>query len=226
MKCLLLIHFFGAILISVTSNCPTNCDCSLSIGSVHCQAAELNEFPPNIDPSTTSLHLQYNHIPTLTKTKTNGLNRLKYLYMDGNSLGRIDKDALCEMPNLVRLSLDNTNVSSLASRTFDCLGRLEELNLARNSLTSLPANAFFGLRKLKYLNLEGNKLSRLDKEMFSGLIRLQFLQISRNKITVLRSNILSNLTQLQYLYLNANGMTFIHQMAFHGFKIWISERID
>ena len=72
MRYLLLIHFFGAILISVTSNCPTNCDCSLSIGSVHCQAAELNEFPPNIDSSTTSLHLQFNHIPTLTLFWTGG----------------------------------------------------------------------------------------------------------------------------------------------------------
>ena len=91
---------------------------------------------------------------------------------------------LQDCPSLQILDVWENILSVLDTDTFRTLD-LVELNMNSNNLTSLPSRIFKGLVKLELLQLSHNNLALLDSEMFTDLVSLYGLYLHGNRLTTL-----------------------------------------
>ena len=103
--------------------------------------------------------LSYNQLTRLVP-ETFGSNespsKLRFLYLNGNPLHKLEAHQFPPLPHLRTLELMNCNLESLDKKAFMHLSALETLKLSDNRLTNLKPEVFLPLGKLKSLNLEGN----------------------------------------------------------------------
>ncbi|XP_066249550.1 insulin-like growth factor-binding protein complex acid labile subunit, partial [Euwallacea similis] len=159
----------------------------------------------------------------------------------------------CNLSNLVRgtfdisgnrienLILDNSNIKTIAARTFTGLVFMEELHLTNNSISYIDPGAFHGTRKVKQifldralagplpdmvfqdlvllreLYLNNNDLKMLNRDTFHGLANLENLDLSNNMLSELNGSV-ANLGQLKFLMLSNNSLTIIKRTELIGLK--------
>lgn len=131
---------------------------------------------------------------------------------------------LDQLPNLKRLSIKQTGVSSFPAEIFNCknleaiaieeenlltelpnsitkLTSLKELWLRNTSVQQLPSE-IGNLGQLEFLSLTLNKLRTIPKSI-GQLSKLKELTLSQNRLTSIPDEI-TNLHDLKHLYLNNN----------------------
>ena len=114
------------------------------------------------------LKLFENHINSIipANVENRSLQYASHMYLPGNKVGIIPKDA------------------------FNSIRNCTSLILNYNNITTIEPNVFRGLVYLKHLEMKSNKLHSITNETFRGLYSLTFLELSENKISLLENGFL------------------------------------
>lgn len=83
------------------------------------------------------------------------------LFLQDNSIARLEPGVLAPLASLRRLYLHNNSLRALEPGAFRAQSRLLELALTGNRLRGLRVGAFSGLAQLRVLYLAGNQLVQL-----------------------------------------------------------------
>ena len=144
-----------------------------------------------------------------------GLANLASLDLGDTPVHFSEKGSLCALPNLLRLNLSRSSITSLdelglspsiESVSVSCLRYVRHLDISRNLLTSLsPANLrhFPGLQSL---DLSYNQLVRLEEGTFDMASNLATLDLSNNELVNLAPSLFSHLPLLSTLLLANNSL--------------------
>lgn len=100
--------------------------------------------------------------------------------------------------NLHTLNISRNRLSSINSKLFTRLEKLENLDMSRNSFDSMPSTCFWPA-SLKFLNLSSTSLPEVRSCLPQSL---QILDLSRNKLTVFNIE----LPLLKELYISGNKL--------------------
>ena len=113
--------------------------------------------------SEVQLFLDHKQISVITTDAFSGLDNVKYLALDFNSLTLVDPLVFGSLRNLERLSLASNQLSHLDTvAAFATMPNLRILNLSWNQLTSIDRNSFVGLVNLEKVYLGSNPISYLQ----------------------------------------------------------------
>ncbi|XP_049823285.1 phospholipase A2 inhibitor beta-like [Aethina tumida] len=118
---------------------------------------------------------------------------------------------LGNLPKLLRLVLNNNQLTEFSSKVLSHPESLRYLNLQNNKLTILTYDMFNGLKNLNALNLAHNKINLIEPDAFSNLPRLNSITLSGNNIQTLTGNELpkSGFQYLKNLYVGGNRLMFL-----------------
>jgi len=117
------------------------------------------------------------------------------------------------------LYLNNNEITSIESWTFNGLSNLKTLSLTFNQIVSIENGDFNGLPNLEALYIYNNQIASIESWDFNGLSNLLFLSIDWNKITSIESwdfNGLSSLSELIVSNMDWNPITNIRKWDFAG----------
>lgn len=141
--------------------CPKSCKClnnlNWSTNIVDC-GGNVTEIPKNIPIYATEI------------------------YLDGNTLSRLDNHVFIGRKNLQKLYLNHSSIEMISNKTFAGLPTLQTLDLSSNKLQTLEGYEFYGLDSLKELYLQHNLLTHIHNSTFAGLKQLTTLRLDGNRL--------------------------------------------
>ncbi|XP_043474463.1 protein phosphatase 1 regulatory subunit SDS22-like [Leptopilina heterotoma] len=157
--------------------------------------------------------LNYNRFYDIPKELS--LPTLKELYLNFNSIRKIEKNALSDAVNLEKLSLKGNDIKTIEENAFANLVKLTDLNLRENEISKFYPNWGMQLKNLQTLNLISNDILFTDsfnfenstvKNVFLGsqnLVRITFGKVRKNLILHVNVNeTLERSTNYHYRYTN------------------------
>ncbi|XP_006830850.1 PREDICTED: leucine-rich repeat-containing protein 24 [Chrysochloris asiatica] len=204
---------------SRTAGCPSSCRCYSA--TVECGALRLRAIPPGIPPGTQTLFLQDNSIARLESGALAPLAALRRLYLHNNSLGALESGSFSAQPRLLELALNGNRLRGLRGSAFSGLSQLRVLYLAGNQLARLLDFTFLHLPRLQELHLQENSIELLEDQALAGLSSLALLDLSRNQLGTISHQALQPLASLQVLRLTENPWRC--DCALHWLGTWIKE---
>ncbi|CAK7289214.1 Leucine-rich repeat-containing protein 24 [Vulpes lagopus] len=199
--------------------CPAACRCYSA--TVECGALRLRGVPPGIPPGTQTLFLQDNSIARLDPGVLAPLAALRRLYLHNNSLRALEPGAFRAQSRLLELALTGNRLRGLRVGAFSGLAQLRALYLAGNQLGQLLDFTFLHLPRLQELHLQDNSIELLEDQALAGLSSLALLDLSRNHLGTLSREALRPLASLQVLRLTENPWRC--DCALHWLGAWIKE---
>ncbi|XP_011373124.1 leucine-rich repeat-containing protein 24 [Pteropus vampyrus] len=202
-----------------TAGCPAACRCYST--TVECGALRLRVLPPGIPPGTQTLFLQDNSITRLEPAVLAPLAALRRLYLHNNSLRALEPGAFHAQSRLLELALTGNQLRSLHVSAFAGLAQLRVLYLAGNQLAQLLDFTFLHLPRLQELHLQENSIELLEDQALAGLSSLALLDLSRNQLGTISREALQPLASLQVLRLTENPWRC--DCALHWLGAWIKE---
>lgn len=111
------------------------------------------------------------------------LNKLEILDLSYNPIGDLKVSSFARMSDLVKLNLENTNISS-SSLTFGTFAHninLTQLDISYNQLKLLDFNIFTSLAQLSHLKIDGNNLTEIPFENIKVIFpKLSLISLSDN----------------------------------------------
>ncbi|XP_027621747.1 leucine-rich repeat-containing protein 24 [Tupaia chinensis] len=201
------------------AGCPAACRCYSA--TVECGALRLSVLPPGIPPGTQTLFLQDNSIARLEPSALAPLAALRRLYLHNNSLHALESGAFRGQPRLLELALTGNRLRGLRGGAFAGLAQLRVLYLAGNQLARLLDFTFLNLPRLQELHLQENSIELLEDRALVGLSSLALLDLSRNQLGTISQEALQPLASLQVLRLTDNPWRC--DCALHWLGTWIKE---
>lgn len=175
---------------------------------------QLGALEPNIFadvPFLEYIDLAYNYIDIIEESALMGLEKLKYLYFEGNLLGLVKNYTFKGTPNLELLDLSKNQISDIENRAFSSLSKLKRLKLNENQIQRLPRHIFSVLKNLDSIDLSVNIIETLEDGTFDGLDSLTTLELGFNRISALDAVVLSSLKNLKLLLLASNDLTELNE---------------
>lgn len=197
-------------------------------------------FPRNISKALKSLSINFgnhnkvskeffNNMTTLTELTLKfdkfiieenqfyRLTSLKSLYLHGNNIEEIPKDAFQGLKKLHTLHLWSNNINSLENGVFDDLKALRSLELSKNNLTNISEELFSKLIKLEWLNLSGNNITQIPANIFRNNVALKNIRLEQNRyLSTLPNALFANLTFLNTIKLPYCNLTVIPEDIFRN----------
>ena len=180
---------------------------------------ELKTIPTNFGAeSLTSLRLEGNGLRRMIKNQFVVMSRLKYLWLDDNTMEFIHPKAFGRQTALQGLHLSKNLLTEIDKKTFSGMPALTYLYIDRNSLYEWSWDILVGNRKLQYLRLWKNQIERMipinEKNIFPNL---ETVDLADNKLENLPSNFLSMFPDIsQEIHLGKNELTEVEATAFEG----------
>ncbi|ELU18254.1 hypothetical protein CAPTEDRAFT_84266, partial [Capitella teleta] len=139
--------------------CPKLCECYNDYSTVDCSSKGIADIPP---------------LSILTQ----------HLSMDANDIVSLPIDAFAAVPNLIKLHIRNTKLTSINTNSFCGLQKLQELHLGHNEISEflIGQRADCKLPNLKNLLLSGNKLSEPPRNLSFVAPNLEILILHNNDL--------------------------------------------
>ncbi len=163
-----------------------------------------------------SIDLSENNLSGNIPAQIHNLTHLEYLYLDDNTISRIESDAFSGLAHLYEMTLAYNQLTNIASGTFYNLPYLQYLYLDNNAITTIGSGAFEDLPNLYRLNMVNNHISGIANGMFVNLPYLNQLELSHNQINSIESGAFSELSNMENLYLDYNIMETVKKGMFYG----------
>ncbi|XP_031637798.1 toll-like receptor 6, partial [Contarinia nasturtii] len=127
------------------------------------------------------LDLSYNNLTYLSNHLFDRTTEMKVLDLSFNSIGNLNVEIFAFMPNLERLNLRHTKMTSIQLGTFSHQHKLISLDLSENHLKEVNFGLFMPvMHDLKILRLGGNQLSHLNGFRNALFPELTLLDIMNN----------------------------------------------
>lgn len=157
------------------------------------------------------LYLQWNGLTSIAKNVFNGLDKVVRLELGFNKIKNIETEAFSGMTKLQTLKLEANQLKTLESGIFNGLDGLRELSLNKNYITYVPKNIFNRLQNLTFLRLGWNLIEKIETDAFLGL-DLSYLMLGYNNIAVIETGAFQGLTT-DDLILSSNNIINIENDA-------------
>jgi Leucine-rich repeat (LRR) protein len=142
---------------------------------------ELKHINFNGNTELIEIKLRQNHINDISNLSS--LTKVEVLDISVNPINMLNVASFARMPDLVRLNLEFTNISSesLTFGTFAHNANLSQLDLSYNQLRHIDFNIFTALAQLTLLNIDGNNLTQIPHEKMRNYFpKLAMIGISDN----------------------------------------------
>ena len=118
------------------------------------------------------------------------------------------KGQLTHIPNIpdsaVSLNLDNNNLTSIQSRAFSKLTKLQVLNLNHNFIEKVEPFAFEGLDSIIKIGMRKNQIRVLADKSFANVPSLTNLSLAYNKIENISTDVFDGTSGIIELVLDGN----------------------
>ena len=121
-------------------------------------------------------------------------------------------------PKTTDVFLNDNNIGSIPSGTFEALVNLNILNLNNNNIRSIPSGAFEGLLNLGTLYLKHNNIGSITSGAFEGLLKLGTLDLKFNPIGSIPSGAFKGLLNLPVGTLGTLDLQYSKSMPSGAFK--------
>ncbi|XP_035489587.1 leucine-rich repeat and immunoglobulin-like domain-containing nogo receptor-interacting protein 3 isoform X2 [Scophthalmus maximus] len=108
--------------------------------------------------------------------------------------------------DLHRLSITNTNITSVPSASFKNMVHLTHLNLSYNPITTLEPWAFKDLLRLKELIMVSTGLMTVEPHALGGLRQIRVLNFSTNDLQTLEEGSFHSVNSLETLRVDGNPL--------------------
>lgn len=162
--------------------CPVNCLCLFTqdqnFHKIDCRKSNLTQLK-RIPSSGIYIDLSGNKLNYLYNTNFTDRNAAEVLYLNNSQILSVANKTFITFTKLKKLYLQNNLIEALHEKSFEGLTNLLELTLSNNKIQYIAENTFSETPKLKYLNLQNNKLQAITSEMFSSKA-LQKIYLSGN----------------------------------------------
>ena len=145
-----------------------------------------------------------NIIPIVPSSSFVNLENLEKIWLVGNRIESIHKEAFLGLNSLDEINLDYNPLFKPQENSFDKLTNLKKLSLSNCQIKNLPKDFLKGLENLIKLDLRFNHISSWDKELFINTPSLVDLNLSNNNITKISNTTFDNLKNLEKIDLNNN----------------------
>nr|CAD7260996.1 unnamed protein product [Timema shepardi] len=168
-----------------------------------------------------------------------GMGRIQYLSLADNSLTRIPRHILSQMPHIKTLDIGRGQLQTISETDFQAnlkqrnSGAWTPLNwgiLRAQSGTLVPCRLFYSVilfqdvTELQHLVLGGNSIFEMDQDSMPRTLR--HLHLGRNKITDLNGT-LRELSELEWLFINSNQLTSVDdELPRNGVKLMLIHAAD
>ena len=163
-------------------NCP--CRISSDFCEAYCDHAELTVVPKCVPYSVQRLDLAVNDFQSIHHGEFERFLKLNYLDLTSqvSLLEHLNNGAFDGLDKLKFLFLDENGLKVLNESLFDRLRMLQKLSISYNELEQVYDYTFTHLESLLYLNLEENNLQYLTRYTFFGLSSLKILKLGSNPL--------------------------------------------
>ncbi|XP_069702047.1 insulin-like growth factor-binding protein complex acid labile subunit isoform X2 [Periplaneta americana] len=221
--------------------CPEECTCHQinDAATSDCSSSSLTSLPEDLDNFTLVLDISNNFISTLpdnafielgvhllqsidlnnnelkdiSPLSFHGLQHLRELSLQGNSIRYLSAINFTDNYNFKLLDISINELSSLPNVTSETL---EELYLHNNEITSVDFSILFSLfPSLIKLDLSMNRIGDLsDSRDYNGTYfsSLKVLDLSNNKIYKFDKGVFRRFTNLVSLNMSHNGLKFFNDI--------------
>ncbi|QPW57307.1 NEAT domain-containing protein [Clostridium botulinum] len=132
------------------------------------------------------------------------LTKLKYLYLSGNQLKSINKDAFNKLTKLEELALDRNHIFNIPQGVFNNLTKLKLIGISENRLNNLPRDIFINNTELTSVNFSNNNIKEMPTSI-KNANNLQEIIAHNNNIEILPKE-LKSLNNLEKLHLTNNSI--------------------
>ncbi|RWS30041.1 chaoptin-like protein [Leptotrombidium deliense] len=145
------------------------------------------------------------------------LSSLKSLTVNRNPILRIREDLSIfgGFPALERLSIEQANLSIIASHDFFGFSNLNSLSLRSNHISKISPGSFRPLRALTFMDLGDNELEILPEERLTGLSMLKTLNLTANHLLEMPS-FSPDLRAVEHLDVSYNRLTRVDTFGHLG----------
>ena len=140
-------------------------------------------------------------------TSLSGLEELKILRLEGNSLSGSIPDELTTLEKLEVLRLNKNSLSGEIPSNIGLLTNLDSLWINGNQLEGSLPQSLTNLTNLTNLRLDENNLSGSIPENIGNMSSLKYLRIDNNNLSGEIPESIGNLINLRRIYLLNNNMT-------------------
>ncbi len=145
------------------------------------QAAVTNVTDLDIPGEEKYIYIRHSLISSLPAGGFSHLTQCERLYLDGNQIESVNREAFLGLEELRFLDLSENIISSLQQGTFKNLTKLEYLYINKNKQNLyLYDGVFSGLVNVKEISINSSRLRSIGNRVFSGLPNLQRIHLSRN----------------------------------------------
>jgi Leucine-rich repeat (LRR) protein len=151
------------------------------IRSHYSKYVALNKRSENI--GNLALDMNTNQIEEIDSKTFESFTNLKYLFLNGNKLRRIEPNTFKSLDKLLQLTIYDNQIEEIDATMFETLVNLKELDLSCNKLKRIGSNLFSRLVKLEKLYLIDNQIEEIDENSFVSLTNLHELKLENNKLT-------------------------------------------
>ncbi|KAL7028232.1 hypothetical protein ACKWTF_005770 [Chironomus riparius] len=162
--------------------------------------------------------LQNVNLMNITSEAFTNCYKLKSLHIDGNKkLTEIPAKFAESCSNLVNLYLPGNAIKVIDKEAFKGLDNLNYLVLTRNELEELQPDIFTLAINLQNLFLDHNRIKFLNSDLFYPLRKLQLLSITNNQIEEVSLELFRNNPLLDQIFFDSNEIVAIEKKFFEEF---------
>ena len=149
-----------------------------------------------------------------------GLESLTELHMPALAISTLPSKVFNGLVKLQKLNLNKNRVSEIKYGTFqNCCQELKNLFLGENDISDLGLVSFNGLDSLQTIDFHGNKISRVERLSFRSLDKLVDVNLGANKISSIEAYAFEKKESLNKLYLDLNELTRLESSMFNGLSL-------
>ncbi|XP_044001593.1 leucine-rich repeats and immunoglobulin-like domains protein 1 [Aphidius gifuensis] len=142
------------------------------------------------------------------------------LYYTGGLISTLPRNSLKCLRNLEKLSISETQLTTIEAGVFDSLDNLKYIHLAFNKINHISTGTFVNLNNLISLELNHNKINGIDDKslMKSSNNNLQLVNLSYNEISIIKKDTFKGVYCIR-LDLSHNKISHVENDAFEGTNI-------
>ena len=150
-------------------------------------------------PNIEYLDMSNCRISKLDKYSFSKFNKLQYLNLSVNSLGKMQcllSDILFNLKSLKELIISNNNINCLTSYIFHLMKNLKRIDISNNAIKGFDAS-LAETKNLEYLDLSGNRINKLSENTMRELDKLAVTKVI--KVDLSDNTILCTCDTLKFL---------------------------